>query len=171
MALREWKIVAGMGMPPLELGMPSERLASELGAVGDVQNSASPGGAPAWRVADAEGQLVIDAHCLPDGRLFTVELWRGPGSDRIRPVTFSGVDLFNGSADEVLSALASAGIAVEEDDPFYPTAAHGQLRFDRNGGPDPDEQGLSSRFESILIVPADYSTRYTRTTFPRQAAP
>jgi hypothetical protein len=166
MDIGEWRVIVGSGVPPLKLGMSPERLMAELQVIGSVQDAAAPGGAPAWRVLDQDGLVTIVAHCLPDGRLFTIEIWRESSRSVLRSITVYGVDLFNQNADPVLQALISMGVEVSDDDPHYPMAFGGKLRFDRNGGDDPDDNGLSPRFESVLIVPADYESRYTNTTFP-----
>jgi hypothetical protein len=146
--------------------MPFDRLHAELQQIGDVRDYTSPGGAPAFRVTDGPAGLTIVASCLADGRLFTVEIERDQVGPAVRKVSVLDIDLFNQPADEVLDAIAAAGLDIDDEDSDYPTALAGQLRFDRAGGDDADEQGIAPRFISVLLVPADYETRYTRTSFP-----
>jgi hypothetical protein len=82
-----------------------------------------------------------------------------------------GLELFALPADEIIDMLRARGVDVDNEDPFFPNAADGQLRFNRDEGDDRDEEGLSVYFGSILVVPRGYETEYTSLRLPEIPEP
>jgi hypothetical protein len=161
------EIDPSVGVPPLLFGMTrAQTLVALEGMGGEVDESSPPGGAPSIHVLDPEGGFDIYANLRGDGRLFTIEIWRPAEIDGSVPVRFVGVDLFGYTADSTIALLRARGVEVVEDDPFFPDAAESQVRFNRDGGDDRDDEGRSVYFESITVVPRGYDTEYTSLRLP-----
>ena len=148
-------LVAGQGAPPLRFGMSKAEARDALSIWGTPEEEDSVS-TTRLRVRDPQLTRDIFAHFERDERLTAIELWRPEPGDTVVNVMFGELDLFSGPAEEIMGQLRSQGIAVDQSDPFFPSCPEIALGFNRDGGDDRDDRGLSRYFESVLIAPPGY---------------
>jgi hypothetical protein len=151
-------LVAGHGVPPLRFGMSIAEAHDALREWGTPVGATGPGrGLPRLRVRDAV--LTRDIFALfelGDERLSAVEVWRPEEGDDTVTVRFAEIDVFAAPAEDVIHQLEGRGFAIDQSDPFFPKCYRVMLAFNRDGGDDRDDRGLSRYFESVTIAPPEY---------------
>jgi hypothetical protein len=150
-------LVANEGVPPLRFGMSVAEVDEALSVWGTPESASAPNDTTTkLRVRDAGLTRDIFALFERDDRLTAVELWRPEEGDPSVSVRFGDLDLFSTPAEEVIDQLEARGAAVDQSDPFFPKCHELTLGFNRDGGDDRDDRGLSRYFESVLIAPPGY---------------
>jgi hypothetical protein len=151
----DMELVRNRGVPPVFFGMTILEARDAMQTWGAMrETSKTPGGTLRLHVRDDAYARDVYVNFEGEDRVSSLEIWR-PG-DPLQVVRFLDVDLFGPSADEVIGLLRQRGHAVDTSDAHFPICDEIALGFNRSGGHDADENGLSWYFHSVLIAPPGY---------------
>ncbi|MBU2670464.1 hypothetical protein KOI35_43880 [Actinoplanes bogorensis] len=161
-------ITLGTGLGDLRFGMDETRARAALAAFGEIKDGTAPGGSLTLYTEGADPSFSVYANFVPDGRLFTLEIFRPDDSSAV-DLELAGVPAFGSPVDEVLQALRAGGYEVDDEDEFHPVVEDGYLGVSLEGGDDGEEEdddpGPSRFIQSLLIAPRGYATEYTNAAF------
>jgi hypothetical protein len=143
-------LVENVGLPPVTFGMTSTEAVEAASVWGELKSTdRTPGGVTRLRVGN---EIYINLEKAD--RVTSIEIWHPEPSDVV--VSFRSIDVFGNLADDVLESLSQLGFRVDTSDPHFPIVPEIALGFNRSGGDDPDDDGRSWSFRSVLIGPPGY---------------
>ena len=154
------ELVQFEGMPPLVFGLDLAsvlRVVSEWGEARELPET--PSGTRRFHVQDNLHGLDLYPTFEGVNSLTSIEVWRPDGSygdGSMCRIRFMEVDLFRLRASDVIKRLSALGFAGDLSDPYFPVYDQIALGFNRSGGDDCDDEGMSLHFRSVLIGPPGY---------------